>query len=277
MSENWEPLRCPVCRRPLCREDSALRCGEGHSFDLSSGGYVNLLLSGKAGAGDSREMVEARHDFLEKGYYAAFRDELARAAAAHASGPTVTLVDAGCGEGYYTAEVAAALRNSGRRIFAAGFDLSKAAVKRAARRDRDIRFAVAGIFDMPVADAAVDVVLNIFAPPAAAEFRRVLRPGGFLMMATPGPRHLFGLKEILYDRPYENEKSRMDLPGFEPAEEREVKYTVRLPEREDILRLFAMTPYYWRTPAGAADRLDSLSSLTTPVEFAIHIFRKSGE
>lgn len=275
MSENWEPLVCPVCRRPLGREGNTLKCDAGHSFDMASGGYVNLLRSGKAGAGDSRKMVEARHAFLEKGYYAFFRDALARTAAARAAGPVVTLVDAGCGEGYYTAEIAGALRAGGRTVRAAGIDLSKTAVKRAARRDRKIRFAVAGIFDMPVADAGADMVLSIFAPVAAAEIRRVLRPGGLLIMAAPGPRHLYGLKEVLYDRPYENEKSRTDFPGFELAEEFEVNDTVRVTGREDIARLFAMTPYYWRTPARSAGRLNNLTSLTTPLEFTIHILRKT--
>lgn len=275
MSESWEPLVCPVCRRPLGREGNALKCDGGHSFDLSSGGYVNLLRTGKAGAGDSREMVDARRAFLEKGYYAIFRDALARAAAEHAAGPAVTLADAGCGEGYYTAEIVGTLRKSGRTVRAAGIDLSKTAVKRAARRDRDIRFAVAGIFDMPVADAGLDMVLSVFAPVAASEFLRVLHPGGLLITAAPGPRHLFGLKEILYDRPYENEESRTDFPGFDPAEELKVSDTIRVTGRADVACLFAMTPYFWRTPARAAGRLEHLTSLTTPVEFTIHILRKS--
>lgn len=272
----WDLCRCPVCGGPLREEGHALRCGQNHSFDRSAEGYVNLLRRGKSDAGDSREMVASRRRFLEGNWYACLRDALARLAGRYTAGVECpALVDAGCGEGYYTAGIFARLRGLGGKPAAVGFDLSRPAIRLAARRKSGVCFAVAGIFDLPVAEKCADLVLSVFAPMAGGEFHRVLRPGGRLIIAAPGPRHLSGLKKVLYDRPYENEEGRFDFPGLSCTEIVRVREKIRMTGREAIHDLLAMTPYFWRTPAEGIRRLDELTVLETPVEFDLHVLTRT--
>ena len=136
--------------------------------------------------GDSKEMVAARRAFLNAGYYQLFSDGINETAAKVLSGvKSPMILDAGCGEGYYTARLKQALSEQRNDARIAGFDISKAAVKAAAKRDKEISFAVASIFDIPVADGCCDLVLNVFAPIVPAEFARVLKTGGVLLIAVP--------------------------------------------------------------------------------------------
>ncbi|WP_341465488.1 putative RNA methyltransferase [Ruthenibacterium lactatiformans] len=135
-----ELFRCPVCGAPLTRGARVLVCPKRHSFDLAAEGYAHLLPAAQMHAkipGDSREMVAARRRFLDTGGYACFSDGLnALVCSLLMELPAPSLVDAGCGEGYYTARLVQALRASGKTPSAAAFDISKFAVKAAARRDK---------------------------------------------------------------------------------------------------------------------------------------------
>ena len=189
---------CPVCGNLLQKEEKAYICPKGHNYDLAREGYVYLLPPNKKHSkdpGDNKQMVAARRAFLETGLYQPFSDELDRLAleCLGKNGSPVVL-DAGCGEGYYTGRLAQAL---GERARVFGFDISKCAVRAAAKRYREIAFAVGSSFGIPFADAAADLVVNVFAPIVPEELARVVKPGGHLILAVPGERHLYGLKEIL--------------------------------------------------------------------------------
>ena len=148
---------CPSCQKPLCREERRLVCPAGHSFDVARSGYVNLLLSQQTGRkhhGDDKRMVKARSAFLERGYYDPMRQELIKQGLA-AARQGMTVLDAGCGEGYYTAEMAKTLREREYRPKVAGIDISKAALQEAAKRDRETEYAVASCFHLPVAGESV--------------------------------------------------------------------------------------------------------------------------
>lgn len=268
-------LICPVCKNELLKQDAAFRCANGHSFDIASQGYVNLIPAGKARAGDSREMVAARFAFLEKGYYHFLRKTLCTLALQNLpENSERALVDAGCGEGYYTTGLAEMLAEQGRPVSTLGLDISKSAVRLAAKRGSDVQYVVASLFDMPVRSDSADMVVNIFAPVCGSEFRRVLHSGGILVIVGPGPRHLFGLKEILYEHPYENKENRFDLGGFVQEDVFTTGEDIRIPSRADIENLFKMTPYYWKTGSEDASRLETMDSLDTWVEFEIRVYRK---
>ena len=269
---------CPVCGGPLRDGGRALRCPAGHSFDRAAQGYINLLPANKkhsAVPGDGKGMVAARRAFLEAGWYAPFSEALGRIASAcleEVQAPVV--LDAGCGEGYYTGRLAQVL---GPRARIAAFDISKEAVRLAAQRYKGVEFAVAGVFAIPMADGAADCLIDIFAPMAQAEFLRVLRPGGFLLYAVPGPRHLFGLKRVLYEQPYENPVRQTDYPGFCFCRRVPVSGSIALSGGAEIRALFAMTPYYWKTPRGGAEKLEQLNTLQTEIEFDFLIYQKKKE
>ena len=191
-------LACPVCGAPLgvTEDGRSLACkgSRRHLFDGGAGGYVHLAPA-HGGGGDSKEAVRARTAFLTHGYYAPARDALVALVRAYTpdGGP---VLDAGCGEGYYSGAIAEA----GYPVM--GVDLSKFAADAAAKSARAHRlrtgnapmtlYAVGSVFALPVADGLFDTVTNIFAPCAPAEYARVLKSGGHLIVAGAGERHLMG-------------------------------------------------------------------------------------
>lgn len=267
---------CPLCAAPLEREAGACRCPGGHSFDIAREGYVHLLPPNRkhsALPGDDRDMVLARRSFLSAGYYQPLLNTICSQILA-LSGEAPALLDAGCGEGYYTAGVFQALRSAGRRPRVAGTDISKFALRTAARREREAEFAVASSYRLPLAEGSVDGLLNCFSPLALEEFRRVLKPGGWFLYVVPGAEHLWEMKEVLYDRPYPNEEKETPYEGFSYREIVPVEGTVLLERREDIRNLFRMTPYFWKTPRAGAERLMALDRLSLRTSFRVHVFEK---
>ena len=269
-------FRCPLCAAPLEREAGTYRCGGGHSFDVAREGYVHLLPPNQKHAalpGDDRDMVLARREFLSKGYYQPLLNTICNQTLL-LSGEAPVLLDAGCGEGWYTAGIDGALRRAGRRPRIAGTDISKFALRTAARRLKGAEFAVASSYRLPLADGSADVLLNCFSPLALEEFWRVLKPGGWFLYVVPGPRHLWELKEILYDKPYPNEEKETPYEGFRYREIVPVEEVLRLESRGDIQNLFRMTPYFWKTPRAGAERLAALERLSLRASFRIHIFER---
>lgn len=259
-------LLCPVCGKPLCEEAKACRCPDGHSFDIAKEGYVNLLRSGRSGdtQGDGKAMARARRDFLDKGYYAPLKNALA----ALFAGKKGTLLDICCGEGYYTAALA---QEPGLQVY--GFDLSKEMVRLAAKRG-GARYFVANLAAIPVADGAFSFTTHLFAPFNEKEFARVVRPGGWLYTVVPGARHLWGLKQAVYDAPYLNDEK---LPGtalFAWQGTQRVAAHITLATPADIEAVFRMTPYYFHTSAKDKAKLQSLPCLDTDIEFLIAGYRR---
>ncbi len=268
------PIRflCPVCREPLERKGRAFVCGKGHSFDSAKQGYVNLLPSGKKHSqfpGDTKEMVDSRRRFLEAGYYQPLRAELFRLVRKYADGRGAR-ADGGCGGGYYTGAMKAAL--PGVEIF--GLDISKAAIKAAAGKYKGISFAVASNFSLPLPDCSCGLLTDVFSPLAPAEFARVLRPGGFFLYAVPGERHLYGLKEILYQNPYENPRKDTEYPGFSFVERQEIRGNIQIPDARTAMDLFTMTPYYWKTEEEGGKRLRAAAGFSTEIAFDFLVYRR---
>ena len=271
MGSWWETiLRCPICHASVAREGGSLCCGGArrHCFDFAGAGYVNLCTA-KPSGGDDAGLIAARTAFLNEGYYAPIAARICELLSQYAPGKRV--LDAGCGEGYYSAEMA---RNGWSLI---GIDLSKRgilhAAKTAKREGLDAQFAVAGIFDLPVADASLDAVVSLFAPVCEAEFCRVLKPGGILLLAGAGADHLYSLKRVLYDQPYRNEE-RADVPqNMTLLTQTELSFVVDVPGKP-LQDLFAMTPYYYRTPKEGVERLCATQQLPLDVDVTFSVYQK---
>jgi 23S rRNA (guanine745-N1)-methyltransferase len=236
-------LRCPTCRtRHLHPDRGALRCPVGHTFDIARHGYAGLLTGTRATSGDDSAMVQARDRFLSTGAYAPIRKVGARLAAGAVS-EQATVVDVGCGTGYYLAGVLDQL--PGARGL--GLDTSMRALRSAARaHDRAAAVAWDVFRPFPLADGVADVVLNVFAPRNPAEFHRVLRPTGRLVVVRPTVRHLAELRGrlpamVAIDPAKEQRLHRALDPFFEPAVTERVEYPATL-SGLDALDLVAMTP-----------------------------------
>lgn len=269
---------CPLCGAALTEEDGALRCPGGHSFDKARQGYCHLLPVQQKHAknpGDNRDMVQARRRFLQTGGYAPFAEKLRQLVTDALRGKeNPLLLDVGCGEGYYTGFLYDGLQKEEIPARVAGFDISKEAVRLAAGRYKGIAFAVASSFAIPVADGACDCVTEVFSPLVPEEFRRVIKPGGTLILVVPGPRHLWELKEVLYDAPYENERKDTFFDGFSFVGREEVRTRLTLDTPQVIHDLFAMTPYYWKTGEEGSRRLQTLSELKTEIAFDFLVYRR---
>ena len=249
-------------------------CENGHSFDISREGYVNLLLANQqhsSSPGDDRIMVNARTRFLSGGWYAPLQNELCNLAEYYLPGNGV-LMDSGCGEGYYTEalETIAACRNG----VTVGIDISKSAVRRAAKRCINAEIAVASVYHMPLADRSVNLLYDCFAPLAKDEFHRVLKPGGTFLYVVPGRKHLWEMKTILYDNPYENELRSEEYSGFRLVEEVPLEFLCNLKQQQDIADLFQMTPYAWKTPEEGIARLQRYTHMDITAEFRILVFKR---
>ena len=269
---------CPHCGGRLSDTAPVRKCPQGHCFDRAKEGYINLLLSQKskeAHHGDDKRMVAARRRFLDKGHYACLQQAVVQAARMCGK-PHMRVLDAGCGEGYYTAAVAAALKEAGFSPSMAGVDISKEAVKFAGRKEHSLELAVASVFRLPTADGGVDMVLSLFAPKAEAEWYRVLSPRGIVIRAVPLNRHLFELKAAVYDQPYENPPEDPTMPGFALIAQHTVERRLSLCEPQDVADLFAMTPYYYKTGAEDQQKLLTLYRLDVTLSFGVWVYQKEG-
>lgn len=264
-------LRCPVCAASMQTDGDGKSCKcagtRTHSYDFARSGYLNLTRPGD-GEGDLREAVNARKLFLNEGYYAPLSNEI-NAILQGLNAKTV--LDAGCGEGYYTNRMAENRAVLGVDLSRAGID---AAAKQAKQNATGAAFAVGSIFSLPVGDAACDAVTNLFAPCCESEFSRVLKDGGHLILVGAGERHLMGLKKVLYENPYLN-PGRADLPTqMKEIDRRRLSYTVTVVGRETIEALFSMTPYYWRTSEADRIKLTNIDTLQTELDFDIFVYQK---
>lgn len=261
---------CPVCRSPLFKEKKTYICKNGHNFDISKNGYVNLLLgSSPKNHGDNKLMATARRDFLNGGFYEPLKDALCKKAIDFSKSDDVIL-DCGCGEGYYTAEISQNIKNA--CVF--GTDISKEELAIAARRDCLTSYAVASSFSLPFDDNSVDILLEIFSPYCGDEFKRVLKKDGIMIMAYPLENHLWELKQAIYDKPYKNEVDESDLDGFTLVKSEQIKFILNLKSNKDIQNLFMMTPYYYKTSKADQQKAAKLNSLAVKAEFGISVYIK---
>lgn len=266
---------CPSCGEKLEIAGKTYVCPNRHSFDTAKSGYVNLLLSkhtGKSIHGDNKLMVQARRKFLGKGYYGELCSALCEAVCRNLNGEAI--LDAGCGEGYYTAAIIDKLSEQKIAAKVCGIDISKAAVEYAAKLCKEAELAVASVFHIPVGDESCDMLVTLFAPYCGEEFRRVLKKNGIMIMAIPSYDHLWELKQTIYDTPYKNEVKPYELEGFELVEKKRITYDMQLDSNEDIEALFSMTPYYYRTGREQQERLANIDRLCTKADFELLIYRK---
>jgi 23S rRNA (guanine745-N1)-methyltransferase len=279
-----DSLLCPVCRNSIGFSDGGLRtlvCAAGHSFDAARQGYFNFLVGkGTVFEADAADMVAARFDFLSAGHYrplaAAVAELTAPALAGRPSGGRATVLDAGTGTGHYLRAVLDRALFDRTPVAAIGLDISKFALRRAAKMNPEAVNLACDVWQpLPVADDAVDAVTVVFAPRNAAEFARVLRPGGRLIVVTPRPGHLgeiAGQTGMLEIEPAKDERLAASLAGrFAAVTARDLDIRLALTP-DDAARLALMGPAGHHLDRGA---LASLAAGLPPLTEASARFRIS--
>jgi 23S rRNA (guanine745-N1)-methyltransferase len=284
-------LVCPLDGQSLLMQQNSWRCANGHSFDNARQGYVHLLpVQNKRSLapGDSKEMVAARQRFLSAGHYqpiaAAVVQSVAEAlnaAGAGAEHPPGTkesfaCLDAGCGEGYYLRQLDACLsaQKHEQQLSLVGLDISKPAVLASAKQSKTTRWLVASNANIPLADGSLGCILSLFGFPVYPEFRRVLRPGGRVMVVDAGPDHLRELREVIYpvlkpdvDKPNASEAP----PGFQTIGRQTINFSLALVGEGAIADLLAMTPHFYRAKAEGLARAAALGELDVTVDVRLTV------
>lgn len=304
-------LICPLCGTALTKTadtPAVFRCANGHAYDGSRSGYVNLLPPGKGRnkkTGDERPMIRARAAFLRRGFY----DPADRAAASllkerlpEDSPEELLLCDMGAGEGTHTVSIASALaRETGRSVYALGFDASKHGAESgckyarslglfpedgerspagsagaSARASARILCLPANLFRLPVKTGAADVALSLFAPIAWEEAARILKKNGLFLVISSGREHLIELRRILYDEVRLTDFHPEAAPStpFTLLDRREISFPAELESPEDIGNLFAMTPFFHRVPERGRERLAALARLTVTARMELSLWQK---
>lgn len=280
-------LACPIDGLPLTKHDKQLRCENNHSFDIARQGYVNLLPSQDKRSkhpGDSKEMIDARQRFLDSGVYAPISDAvnaLALKWVAQSPADTFSLLDAGCGEGYYLQRLKeqAIGENTEKTLALMGMDISKPAVLAAARREKSAVCWVVGTNrNIPVLDQSVDMILCMFGFPVFDAFKKAIHPYGKVILVESGPEHLIELREQLYD-----EVRKAPLPAYEQATE--LGFTYDTPggltyqsvplDPQQLQALMVMTPHFFKASREKRERIAALQSLSITIDVRFRVFSLS--
>lgn len=264
---------CPICKESFEKVNNSCICKNNHCFDLSKKGTINLLRSQKSAHGDDKTMVSARRSFLNKGYYTPLLKVLKEQVLSVAEN-NCTILDCGCGECWYTANIYEHLQKNGIVSDFLGIDVSKEAILAGAGRNRSLKLAVGTVYDIPIADKSCDIVISLFAPFSREEYIRILNEKGCFITAFPMEQHLWELKKAVYEKPYKNEVSDMNIEGFELIDKKIVHETIELESNEDIISLFSMTPYYYKTSQSDKAKLEKLEGLETQIHFCAAVYRK---
>ena len=263
-------LICPVCGEKLNRQDRSYVCPNRHSFDVARQGYVNLLTvqqKHSLNPGDTRAQVLSRRAFLEAGYYGPILNTLIETA--KELGITGPIIDVGCGEGYYSAQLAAALNAE-----LLGFDISKEAVRCAAAKYKGPTWLTATASHIPVENGSAQLLTSLFALTLPEEFARVLAEDGYYFQVLACQDHLLGLKSIIYDELKFKEKDSVpELPGFVLHKSVPIRFTFTV-EGEQIQNLFSMTPHVFRIGKEGAERLKNTEILTDTASCVLNVYCK---
>lgn len=263
---------CPLCHTELLQEKTRWVCNNRHSFDVAKQGYVNLLPvqhKNSKSPGDTAEAVLARREFLQAGYYQPLKDHLMGQLAALRCH---SILDLGCGEGFYTSGMPAVAQQ------VIGVDIAKTAVQIAAKRYPQITWLIASAAKLPLASCSLDMVSSFFSPLPRDEMARVLKPGGYLLVATPAAMHLHEMRAALFEQVNLHQPEKfiaLLAPDFSLLQQQVLSYELIL-EQTALRQLISMTPYAWKAKAEKRQCLEQASVLKTSASFQIYLFQKRG-
>ena len=198
---------CPICQENLTLVESSLKCCNRHSFDLAKFGYINLAPQIKQSANYDKENFQNRQQILEAGFYQAILDAVSNLLAS--SKTTTTILDIGCGEGFYSRKLQES--HSEKTFYA--FDISKDSVQIAAKSEPNwaVNWFVGDLARLPIKDASMDILLDIFSPANYGEFRRVLSKDGILIKVIPTENHLKEIRQKVQDQLTNKDYSNQDI------------------------------------------------------------------
>ena len=275
-----ENLACPLDGTALSQVERQFVCASGHSFDLARQGYLNLLPvqhKKSTSPGDSKAMIEARSRFLNLDIYQPIANQLTNIIISllPESG-SCSLLDAGCGEGYYLDFLCQGLDESRSEVSVIGLDISKAAIIAAGKRNKQIAWLVASNKRPPVLPDSVDIILCMFGFPVYESFARILKPGGTLVLVEALPRHLIELREVIYDEVRQHELPSTQTAtrsGFALLTQEQLCFSTGELQQAQISDLLQMTPHLYRAGQQGKARAAALSSINLTADVSFKVLR----
>ncbi|MCT6656985.1 putative RNA methyltransferase [Acinetobacter baumannii] len=263
-------LMCPVCRQRLELVSKTWRCEQGHSYDIAKQGYVNLHVvqhKHSKNPGDTPESVDARRAFLQGGYYQPLQQAVVHLLKQLKA---KTVLDIGCGEGYYTSAMQQVVEQC------IGVDIAKNAVQRAAKLNDKVTWVVGTGATLPVIDQSMDVCTSLFSPIPQTEILRVLKDGGYLIVVTPATDHLYAMREALFEQvnPHTPQKFVEQLQDLFELKEQQVIDAPLVLDQQALKNLIAMTPYAYKASPERRMQLEQKAHLQVTASFQIYLFQK---
>ncbi|VJP28910.1 23S_rRNA m1G745 methyltransferase [Streptococcus pneumoniae] len=259
---------CPICQENLALVESSLKCENRHSFDLAKFGYVNLAPQIKQSANYDKENFQNRQQILEAGFYQAILDAVSDLLAS--SKTTKTILDIGCGEGFYSRKLQE--RHSEKTFYA--FDISKDSVQIAAKSEPNwaVNWFVGDLARLPIKDANMDILLDIFSPANYGEFRRVLSKDGILIKVIPTENHLKEIRQRVQDQLTNKEYSNQDIKEhfqehFTILSSQSASLTKTI-TAEQLQALLSMTPLLFHVDQSKID-WSQLTEITIEAEILV--------
>lgn len=261
---------CPICHNSLALHDKSLKCQNSHSFDIAKEGYVHLLpvqFKHSKQPGDNKAMVQARRDFLAAGHYQPLAERLTTLAKQYAiANPSV--LDSGCGEGYYTNEHT----KISEQVY--GVDIAKEAIKKAAKKYKQCQFSVSSIAQYPFSNESFDWIYSIYAPLKESEFLRLLKEDGKLVTVTPAANHLFELKSLIYQTPEKHQDEKEPFNTLKLIHSEKLTYQFAMNTAQERLNLLSMTPFAFKSSDKLINKLNELSTMSCTADFHIRVYEK---
>ncbi len=278
-------LACPLDGLPLMVKEKQYVCPYGHNFDVARQGYVNLLPvqhKRSKNPGDSTAMILARTAFLNSGVYAPIADKLNAIThefiASH-KGEEICLLDAGCGEGYYLAQLLASLQQqpNPQDIALIGLDISKPAILAAARRSKQITWLIASNKQPPLLPGTVDIIFCLFGFPVYESFKKMLKPSGKIILVEAGPEHLLELRNIIYPTVTmapPPDLTTAEAAGFSLCDQSRLRYISQINSNIQIMNLLLMTPHYYRASQAGKQAASQLNTVVITVDVVFRVLEQ---
>lgn len=269
MSENPK-YHCPICSSQLKPINKSFSCDNNHCFDIAKENYLNLLpvqFKHSKNPGDNKLMVNARRSFLEKNYYQPLIEKIT--AIYNTYGNTEgNVLDAGCGEGYYTHQ------HKTKSNYVYGVDIAKEAIKKAAKKYHECSFSVATLSQLPFSNDFFDWIFSIYAPLLEEEFTRVITKNGYLLTVTPAEKHLYELKNKIYNIAQEHDISKEPIKNLTLIHQEKLTYEMTLKNGEDTLNLLSMTPFAFKASEAIKLELKQTLNFSCHADFLIRLYQK---
>lgn len=275
-------LACPIDTLELVKQVNHYQCANGHCFDIARQGYVNLLPvqhKKSKNPGDSKAMVQARTRFLDAGFYQPIAQQLSEIIfqqLSHISEASHCVFDAGCGEGYYLQQVieAAAQLDDDTPVSFVAMDISKPAIIDASKRSKQVSWIVGTNSQPPFLPQSVDLIFCVFGFQSFAGFKKVLKPGGKLILVEPGTKHLQELRAIIYAEPSAEKPAHQadSDKDYSLIDKQNLQFEIHLNSNVQIRDLLSMTPHLFRASSEGKTSIENMDSLSLSTDIIFSVF-----